>query len=160
MKILSNKSILPTIIGCCALLFSCSTHNYERTDYVGVYYYKLLYKEYGILNYLILRNDSTYQLVYIEKNDTLLNMGKWYLKNDVDITEVGFFDWCFLGKGKERAHNNLRGWMITFYESPSCLEFDPDVNVDFWRIDSLEAIQLGIKEEDVIWNMNPKFKIN
>ncbi len=151
MKTLSNKSILLIMINCSMLLFSCGTHNYERTDYIGVYYYKLLYKEYGILNYLILRNDSAYKQVYIEKEDILLNVGKWYLKNDVDDTEVGFFDWSFLGKGKETAYNKWRGWEITFYESPSCLGFSPDVDANFWRIDSLEAAQLGIKEEGITW---------
>ena len=151
MKTLSNKSILLIMINCSMLLFSCGTHNYERTDYIGVYYYKLLYKEYGILNYLILRNDSAYKQVYIEKEDTLLNVGKWYLKNDVDDTEVVFFDWSFLGKGEETAYNKWRGWEITFYESPSCLGFSPDVDANFWRIDSLEAIQLGIKEEGITW---------
>lgn len=151
MRILSNKNKLLTIIGCCTLLFFCNTHNYEKTDYIGMYYYKFLYKQYGVINYLILKNDSTYQFVYIEKNDTLRNMGRWYLKKDVNYAEVGFFDWIFLGKGKEWANNNLQGWIISVYQTPSCLCFSPDVDIDFWRIDSLEAAQLGINVEGVKW---------
>lgn len=152
MKTLSNKSILLIMINCSMLLFSCGTHNYERTDYIGVYYYKLLYKEYGILNYLILRNDSTYQFVYIDKNDTLKNSDKWYYRREGDFMRIRFYRWCFLGMGTETAYDKEQTSIYcAFYQSPSCLGFSPDVDANFWRIDSLEAIQLGIKEEGITW---------
>lgn len=153
MKVFSNSSMLSMIIIISTSL-SCGSRNYKMEDYVGVYYYKYLYRKYKDLNYLVLGQDSVYKHVYVSKEDTLVHRGKWCYEKEGDYMCLRFYDWIMLGKGKDRA-GHLEAWLMhAFYESPNLLGFHPDADVDFWRVDSIEAAQLGIKEDSLVWKMN------
>lgn len=133
------------------LLFSCSRQKYQMDDFVGVYYYKYLHKRHGILNYLILKRDSTYALVYTDASGKFINTGKWDYKEPKDWKpRLCFSDWKMFGKAKDVYDLRARD-VILYYDTPYCIEFNPDTDVDFWRVDSVEAARLGIKEENVIW---------
>jgi hypothetical protein len=71
-----------------------------------------------------------------------------------DFMRIRLYDWIFWGKVKDITNTEKMWFMSAFYESPYLLGFNPDTDVDFWRIDSLKAAQLGIKEDSVVWKMN------
>lgn len=154
MKTHLNKIVVLCAVCIVVVLCSCNYRNYERSDYVGVYCYKYLRKKNKILNYLVLRQDSTYKLVYVNQADTLVNTGKWYYLPQGDVMRVRLYDWVYLGVVKDITNIDKMWFMCAFYEAPNLLGFHPDADVDFWRVDSIEAAQLGIKEDSVVWKMN------
>ena len=161
-KSLIKQSIIISVVIFC-LLCGCR-RKYTRDDYVGVYCYTYFKNEYQIIDYVVLNKDCSYRHIYIENEDTTESIGTWELfqyKTDIDLY---LNDWVMTGKEKEsfsyRGNNDYSEYISPFSKSPYLLRFNPDIDIDFWRIDSLEAIELGIKEEGVIWKMNPKFRIN
>lgn len=163
MKISLIKPCIIISIAIFCFLCGCR-RKYTRDDYVGVYCYTYLKDEYQIIDYVVLNKDSCYRHMYIENGDTTENIGTW--ERFKYKTEIAFYlnDWVMTEKENKAIFNkeNIEYWKFytPFSYSPYLLRFSPDADVDFWRIDSLEAIQLGIKEEGVIWKLNPKFKIN
>ena len=153
--------IIPIALFC--LLCGCK-RKYTRDDYVGVYCYTYFIDEYHIIDYVVLNKDGSYRHIYIENEDTTESIGTWKLFQRDNYHNMYLNDWVMTGVEKEafkhEVNNDYLRDISPFSESPYLLRFNPDLDVDFWRIDSLEAIQLGIKEDSVIWKMNPKFKIN
>ena len=152
MKIHLNRLVILFII-----VFSCMTYACKHTetmkDYVGVYYYKRILREYRILDYLILEKGGTYRHVYIDNNDTIKHEGNWrFFKCNDNSYRLDFCEWCWIKKENYPYKDEMISYYVPVFDfSSSLLSFSPDVNIDFWRIDSLEAIQLGIKEEGITW---------
>ncbi len=131
---------------------ACTKVDYVMKDFVGVYHYKHMYKEYHILDYLILNNDSTYLHVYINNNDTIRHISKWSFSRVGQYETLQFYNWEWFEK--EHCFSEEH-WEIysPFEYSPYSLRFHPDVDEVLFRIDSIEAADIGIKEDSVVWEI-------
>ncbi len=126
-------------------------------DFVGIYYYKRLYDDYSIIDYLILKNDSTYRHVYVNGEDTIMYESKWkFFKSDKNHWSFEFYSWLWMEKESSIPwhESGKEAYRIPpFYYTPYVIGFNPDDDEHFWRIDSVDAIKLCIKEDSVVWKM-------
>ena len=136
-----------TILIVLALLFCfiipplrCHKAEYKRDDYIGVYYYDLVKRHDHTLDYIILYQDSTF---YHKASDGRIERGKWKYVKYKGMEDIYFDESISCSKGC---------YSSTLSCSPDKLSFEIDLDVDFYRVDSVEARQMGITAENVIWD--------
>ena len=151
MLILSNRQIL-LLMMLCYIIYACTKVEYVMKDFIGVYYYEHMYKEYNILDYLILNSDSTYIHVYIYNNDTIRHIGKWYFSGADQYEDFHFYDWEWFNK-EHCFPEECWETYSPFDYSPYSIRFHPDANEVLYRVDSVEAASIGIKEDSIVWKI-------
>ena len=140
-----------TILIVLALLFCfiipplrCHKAEYKSDDYIGVYYYDVVKRHDHIVDYIILYQDSTF---YHKASDGHIERGKWKYVKYKEMEDIYFDESISCSKGC---------YSSTLSCSPDKLSFEIDLDVDFYRVDSVEARQMGITAENVIWDMRTR----
>lgn len=143
-----------TIVVILALIFCfvipplrCHKAKYKRDDYIGVYYYDLVARTDRLLDYIILYQDGKY---YHKASDGHEDKGKWTYTKYKDTDEIQFDEPIHCVKEEKSNYSS------TIYCSPDKLRFEIDLDVDFYRVDSVKAREMGIKAENVIWDMGTR----
>ncbi len=126
------------------LPFLCHKAEYKREDYIGVYYYDLVKRHDHTLDYIILYQDSTF---YHKASDGHIERGKWKYVKYKNMEDIYFDESISCSKGC---------YSSTLSCSPDKLSFEIDLDVDFYRVDSVKARQMGITAENVIWDMGTR----
>ena len=157
MKAKTKKVILVTSICIILLLlvafiytFAKSFHKaeYKREDYIGVYYYDLAMRQDHLPDFIVLYQDSTYTH---HASDGHYARGKWKYVKYKDNTEDIIFDEPIRCSKEEKA-----SYSSTLYCSPDKLSFEIDLDVDYYRLDSVQARRMGITPQNVIWDMGTR----
>ena len=143
-----------TIVVILALLFCfiipplrCHKAEYKRDDYIGVYYYDLVMRQDHFPDFIVLYQDSTY---FHHASDGHYAQGKWKYVKYKGTDEIEFDEPISCSKECKSSYSR------TFSCSPDMLSFEIDLNVDFYRVDSVQAWRMGITPQNVIWDMRTR----
>lgn len=131
-----------------ALPFLCHKAEYKRDDYIGVYYYDLAMRQDNFPDFIVLYQDSTYTH---QASDGHYARGKWRYVKYKDNTEAIYFDEPIRCSKECKA-----SYSSTLHCSPDKLSFEIDLDVDYYRIDSVQARRMGITPKNVIWDMGTR----
>ena len=130
------------------LPFLCHKAETKRDDYIGVYYYDLVMRQDHLPDYIVLYQDSTF---YHHASDGHYARGKWKYVKHKDNTEDIYFDEPIRCTKYDKS-----SYSSTLYCTPDKLSFEIDIDVDYYRLDSIKARQMGITPQNVIWDMGTR----
>jgi hypothetical protein len=147
-----KKTLIIIVISVIAIFitlpFLCHKAEYKRDDYIGVYYYDLVARQDPFPDFIVLYQDSTY---FHHASDGHIAQGKWRYVKYKDNTEEIYFDEPIRCSKYEKA-----SYSSTLYCSPDKLSFEIDLDVDYYRVDSVKARRMGITPQNVIWDMETR----
>ncbi|MCR5453443.1 MAG: hypothetical protein K6F33_00450 [Bacteroidales bacterium] len=146
-----NKTLIILVVLqiaiCITFPLFCHKAEYKRDDYIGVYYYKLVAEQDNLLDFIVLYQDSTYTH---HASDGHYARGKWTYTKYKDMEAINFDEPIRCSKEYQASYPS------TLYCSPYKLRFEIDLNVDYYRVDSVQAWRMGITPQNVIWDMGTR----
>ena len=150
-----KKTLIIIVISVIAIFstlpFLCHKAEYKRDDYIGVYYYDLAMRQDHFPDFIVLYQDSTY---FHHASDGHYAQGKWkyvkYKSGDYESEDIIFDEPIRCSKYEKASYSS------TLHCSPDKLSFEIDLDVDYYRVDSVQARRMGITPQNVIWDMGTR----